>query len=677
MHSQRALLGIPLLAVIAAVLILAQPARPQLDENRFLGPALRIGALTVWPVLTTEPAKAADYLDLKQAQEAALVSIREHADATVGSVAVENKGCSPILIKAGTLLDGGKQDRQVIEDAIVEPEEVIEVDALCVEEDRWDGEEGFTVAESDAPAAIRARQSQEAVWDGVRRMGGKSGHNGNSLIGVLGEAEASRVAAIRAFLERHDSAVGFAYALHGRPAGIRVFADAHLFRNRRATVARTLAHEGAPVDYDDAPPVLSAAAMARLARAVRQAPTVREGAKILREDKTGRYQARPRRDGMRGAPEADQAADARGRRGGRRRRIPRTRARLSRRPDPRPRRDGRAGRPGRRRVHGAAGPGQRPVARRRPAPRRDRADAPTRRTVQWDDDAVAANTGATTDPITQPPLFSDGESAVAPAVEPMEQITAMESVPVEPPSLEQLLVDVRRELYRRSSDSAMPLRELLLVAAMSMVDDELVLDQSAIDALHDLTDDERALLAKLQDFFHELGTSLDGSTEAQASVVDAVTALKQTLNEMHLKLGAALLCTRVTGFGDFDEFTRNDEDRYAFLAHNDQSAIVYLEVDDFLSERNADGEWVTELAQQLTIYSDRDGIPVWRSDWQPAIDRSRKQRRDFFTVQLVNLPNALSVGRYQLKIRVRDERSGAETEGAIHFEMVADAKLAN
>ena len=53
-----------------------------------------------------------------------------------------------------------------------------------------------------------------------------------------------------------------------------------------------------------------------------------------------------------------------------------------------------------------------------------------------------------------------------------------------------------------------------------------------------------------------------------------------------------------------------------------------------------------------------------------------KTRRDFFTTQLIALPPALSVGKYHLKIRVRDEHSGAEAEDSVPFQMVADAKLA-
>ncbi len=58
------------------------------------------------------------------------------------------------------------------------------------------------------------------------------------------------------------------------------------------------------------------------------------------------------------------------------------------------------------------------------------------------------------------------------------------------------------------------------------------------------------------------------------------------------------------------------------------------------------------------------------------MDVTSKTRRDFFTTQLIALPPALSVGKYHLKIRVRDENSGAEAEDSLPFEMVADSKLA-
>ncbi len=75
------------------------------------------------------------------------------------------------------------------------------------------------------------------------------------------------------------------------------------------------------------------------------------------------------------------------------------------------------------------------------------------------------------------------------------------------------------------------------------------------------------------------------------------------------------------------------------------------------------------------MYSDRDGIPVWREHWQAGVDVSKNDREDFFIVQIVTLPDRLSVGRYHLKIHIRDEKSGAEAERSMEFEMVADPRM--
>jgi hypothetical protein len=239
-----------------------------------------------------------------------------------------------------------------------------------------------------------------------------------------------------------------------------------------------------------------------------------------------------------------------------------------------------------------------------------------------------------------------------------------------PDRIRQLTVDLARELYAAGAYSENPLRELVVIAAMNMSDPERKLDPAAIP---DLTDDERQVLASLQTFFANMGESMDKGSEMTAEVASAAASLRSALvHEPQLKLPSIALCTRVGGFGDYSPFERN-----AFLAGAEQKAIVYLEIADFVSEVNQNNEYVTELSQQLTLYSDRDGIPVWKEDWQPATDVTRNKRQDFFTVQVIKFPKALSVGRYTLKVRVRDEKSKAESESSLPVEIVADPKMAN
>ncbi len=239
-----------------------------------------------------------------------------------------------------------------------------------------------------------------------------------------------------------------------------------------------------------------------------------------------------------------------------------------------------------------------------------------------------------------------------------------------PDRLRQLMVDLRRELYIEGAHSDHPLKQLLPIAAMVMVDPESTINP---DAIPDLTATERELLGALQLFFQKLSRELDDNVDVEEAITRGIAELRDAVTkEPQLQFPTLALCYKVDGFGKYKQF-----DHYRYLAHSEQRVIVYVEIEDFDSELNENGEWVTQLAQQVTIYSDRDGIPVWRSgDMQVATDRSRKKRNDFFLLQIITIPKALSVGQYHMKVHVRDELSGAEAEDAIEFEMVADPKLA-
>jgi hypothetical protein len=55
------------------------------------------------------------------------------------------------------------------------------------------------------------------------------------------------------------------------------------------------------------------------------------------------------------------------------------------------------------------------------------------------------------------------------------------------------------------------------------------------------------------------------------------------------------------------------------------------------------------------------------------VDTSRNKRRDFYLINRIELPSTLSIGRYQLKVIMRDLVSGAEAEAIIPIEIVAEA----
>jgi hypothetical protein len=295
------------------------------------------------------------------------------------------------------------------------------------------------------------------------------------------------------------------------------------------------------------------------------------------------------------------------------------------------------------------------------------------RRILWNDAAYLGAASKIAEPaVHQPPLARASMdhaplevAASRPAGEPATAPVAL------PPGtrVEQCMVDLSRELYASAAYSEAPLRELAAITAMTMIDSGRRLDPAAIP---DLNEAEREALGHLQSFFADLGAGLKAQDDPEQAIAAAVGNLRDALvDQPHLTLPTIAFCSRVGGFGDYTAFERN-----SFLSGGEQKLIVYLEIDDFTSQLNPNMEHVTELAQQLTIYSDRDGIPVWKEDWQSAIDVSKNQRQDFFTVQVITLPKALSVGKYQLKVRVRDEKSKAEAEGSVPFEMVADPRMA-
>ncbi|MCH2134273.1 MAG: hypothetical protein MK116_11030 [Phycisphaerales bacterium] len=232
--------------------------------------------------------------------------------------------------------------------------------------------------------------------------------------------------------------------------------------------------------------------------------------------------------------------------------------------------------------------------------------------------------------------------------------------------------ELARALYARSQDGGTPMRDLTVLAALAMLDRERAIHA---DAMESLTEDEQLALEALQQWFLAMEGQLEDREVVLETLSEALLGMQASLRRSpRFGLSVSSLATRVGGFGDVEEWTlRTEEQAYNFIAHSGQEIILYLELEGFDSRLDDKGQWETATSQQLTIYSDRDGIPVWREQWQTATDRAGTKRQDYFTVQKMALPSNLSVGKYQLKVRVRDEQSKAETEATIPFVMTAAA----
>lgn len=206
----------------------------------------------------------------------------------------------------------------------------------------------------------------------------------------------------------------------------------------------------------------------------------------------------------------------------------------------------------------------------------------------------------------------------------------------------------------------------LRAAALALVDADGQVNEAALARL----DDETARTARR---YAQLIRVLAGELEAGGSLDrDAlIRRLAEIYGPAELRIRRFELCQRVQSYGVFDPI----ESR-VLLVGKPHRLGLYLELENFASAEISSWQFEVKLRQEVELFNAADGLAVWRQSPVPIVDRSRNQRRDFFTWQVVELPARLSVGRYILKVRVTDLHAQMISEDAIELQVVADPKLA-
>jgi hypothetical protein len=236
-----------------------------LEADHEIGAGRSFGELTVFPVLAEEQADLGPFVTLDKALESKTAEVREtEQGGRVGSLVVENEGKTPIFVLAGTVVKGGKQDRQIAQDFIVGPGQTVAVDAFCVEPHRWspsregvatEGKFGAekTLAVSQVRAAGQYKKDQGEVWAKVGEVNAANGKQSatGSLMASLGDEEiaaqtralAKEIAGFLDGLRPQREVVGLAYAVEGRVRGARWFASHDLYALYREALFNTAAVE--------------------------------------------------------------------------------------------------------------------------------------------------------------------------------------------------------------------------------------------------------------------------------------------------------------------------------------------------------------------------------------------------------------------------------------------------
>jgi len=168
----------------------ATPPGKEAGEWRLLDP-ISYENLTVFPVVSSSGYDTSAFLTLEEGLSNGEVAVREQgADAiyrnrdgsrpvaqnyggpSVNQLVLVNHSKRPLLLLAGELVSGGKQDRVIARDRIVAPfGEPLPLNVFCVEHGRWSAGSQFNEAKTIVHPSVREQaavtQKQGDVWAAV------------------------------------------------------------------------------------------------------------------------------------------------------------------------------------------------------------------------------------------------------------------------------------------------------------------------------------------------------------------------------------------------------------------------------------------------------------------------------------------------------------------------------
>lgn len=254
------------------------------------------GNLTIFPVVAASSHDTSEFLTLDEALRSGEVEVMEagqvqglirrggrpyHSDgAQVNQLVLVNHSKRPLLLLAGEIVTGGKQDRIVGKDRIIPAESDADLGVFCVEPGRWtgasmkfgttgayggDANNFFYMAQPSVRAQAMDKKDQQKVWDevnksraamaaGVPAPAAAEVNGVTSYAKVMENTEVARqVDAVAAPIQhsyqsvihelRQRNAVGVVVAVNGRIIWADVFASTSLLEKYWPKLVRSYAAE--------------------------------------------------------------------------------------------------------------------------------------------------------------------------------------------------------------------------------------------------------------------------------------------------------------------------------------------------------------------------------------------------------------------------------------------------
>jgi hypothetical protein len=237
------------------------PGMP-LGDGLTIAPPNVIGNLSVFPVYGARYEEVVHVVALSDAIRRGRVTIKELGH--VRELSFDNSGDAPVLGLGGSVLEGGRQDRMIVQDVVLEPQRKLKLAVFCTERDRWtpirNGEHTrgiFDVMDTFAGSDLRSTgeiiKNQGLIWSRVGQINRAhcAASATNALAGTLQNPAlskrrnklAKRVLRYLDELPMREHLVGMGTMVNGVVRDVRLFANHQLFDDFRKTLARTAAFE--------------------------------------------------------------------------------------------------------------------------------------------------------------------------------------------------------------------------------------------------------------------------------------------------------------------------------------------------------------------------------------------------------------------------------------------------
>ncbi len=259
------------------------------DDRLLIAAPVTQGLVTLYPVVDTKTPTRPEgaYTLLRDGLAEKTFTVQESDGGTVPALLVKNTGAKPVLLVAGDVVKGGKQDRVITSDVVVQPGQTMDVAVNCVEHGRWSaGKTGHSFGyggrgEGSLKKVVQVAKDQSATWSEVATSNGRKAavirqkgdteaadklapSTGTYIASLENKAVQDEVgpasAALIESLKERAGVVGVVVALGDSITTAELFGHPALFDRSREDLVRSFVLDGVGADAQGTAPVATEAA---------------------------------------------------------------------------------------------------------------------------------------------------------------------------------------------------------------------------------------------------------------------------------------------------------------------------------------------------------------------------------------------------------------------------------